>query len=146
MAKYLLDTNIFTCILRKRNETDLRIIQKFQNILRTNARILICPIVFYEVARGLYHKNAQRQLAAFEKLVEGSVWCEFSSETWDAGAQLWANCKQQGIRTGKSEKDIDADVLIAAQTHQQKAILVTNNTKHFQHFNIPCEDWLAEIS
>ena len=100
MAKYLLDSNIVTCILRRKNETDRRIIQKLQNVLRTEARILICPIVFYEVARGLYHKDARKQLSALEVLVEESEWCEFDSETWNAGARLWADCRKNGTPTG----------------------------------------------
>jgi len=143
MAKYLLDSNIITCILRKKNEADLHIIQKFQNVLRANAKILICPIVFYEVARGLYHKDAKGQLGAFEVLVEESVWCEFDSETWQAGAQLWADCRKNGTPTGDG---LDKDVLIAAQVREQNAILVTNNTKHFECFGITFENWSVQTS
>ena len=143
MAKYLLDSNIITCILRKKDEADRRIIQKFQNVLRANAKILICPIVFYEVARGLYHKDAKGQLGAFEVLIEESVWCEFDSETWQAGAQLWADCRKNGIQTGDG---LDKDVLIAAQVREQNAILITNNTKHFEHFGITSENWLTQTS
>ncbi|MFC1675873.1 PIN domain-containing protein [Planctomycetota bacterium] len=146
MAKYLLDSNIVTCILRKRDEADFRIIRKFQDVLRTNARILICPIVFYEVARGLYHektrnhKKAHKQLGALEVFVEKFVWCEFDSETWDEGAKLWAKCRQNGKPTGDG---LDQDVLIAAQVSKQDAILVTNNTKHFKHFSITHENWAS---
>lgn len=141
MAKYLLDSDIVTCILRKKDKTDLHIILKFQDILRTNAQILICPIVFYEVSRGLYHKDAQKQLNALEVLVRESEWCEFDSETWDEGARLWADCRKGGIPTGAG---LDKDVLIAAQVREQNAILITNNTKHFEHFNIPYECWLIQ--
>ena len=143
MAKYLLDSNIVTCILRKKNEADLRIIRKFQDVLRTNARILVCPMVFYEVARGLYHKNARKQLGALAVFVDKFVWCEFDSETWYKGAQLWANCRRDGTPTGHG---LDKDVLIAAQVCKQNAILVTNNTKHFKRFGITFENWQTQTS
>ena len=142
MVKYLLDSNIVTCILRRR-QVDFCVIRKFQDVLRANARILISPIVFYEVARGLYHKDARKQLNALEVLVEESVWCEFESITWDAGARLWADCRKNGTPTGEG---LDKDVLIAAQVREQDAILVTNNTKHFERFNIAYENWLAQTS
>jgi len=143
MVKYLLDSDIVTCILRRKNKADLSIIQKFQNVLRANARILVCPIVFYEVARGLYHKDAQKQLSALEVLVEESEWCEFDSETWDAGARLWADCRKNGTPTGHG---LDKDVLIAAQVRKQNAILVTNNDRHFKYLDITYENWQIQTS
>jgi len=142
MASYLLDSNIVTCILRKRGEEDFQVIDRFKDILVADARILIYPIVFYEVARGLYHnlhrKDAQPQLNALGILVKESEWCEFDSETWDVGARLWADCRRKGTPTGHG---LDKDVLIAAQVRKYNAILVTNNTKHFRCFGITLENW-----
>ncbi len=143
MKKYLLDSNIVTCILRKKNDADRSIIQKFQEVLKADARILICPIVFYEVARGLYHKNAEKQLGALKILVEESEWCEFDSEIWDTSAQLWANCRKNGMPTGHG---LDKDILIAAQVRKQNAILVTNNTRHFRNLGITYENWQTQTS
>ena len=143
MAKYLLDSNIVTCILRRKNKADFLIGQKVQNVLKADDRILICPIVFYEVARGLYHKNAQKQLVALAVLLKKSVWCEFDSETWDTAAQLWADCRKNGTPTGDG---LDKDVLIAAQVREQNAILITNNIKHFEHFGITFENWSTQTS
>ena len=142
MAKYLLDSSIVTCILRRKNESDISIIKKFQSVLRSNARILICPIVFYEIARGLYHKDARKQLSALEVLVEESEWCEFDSETWDTGAKLWADCRKNGTPTGHG---LDKDVLIAAQVRKQNAILITNNDRHFKHLGVTYENWRTQM-
>ena len=143
MAKYLLDSDIITCILRRKENVDFSIIRKFKNVLKANARILICPIVFYEVARGLYHKNALKQLKALEILVEASEWCEFNPKTWDASAKLWADCRKNGTPTGHG---LDKDVLIASQVRKQDAILVTNNTKHFKHLGVYYENWQTQLS
>jgi len=95
------------------------------------------------VARGLYHRDARKQLNALEVLVEESEWCEFDSKTWHAGARFWANCRKNGMPTGHG---LDKDVLIAAQVREQNAILVTNNTKHFERFGITFENWQTQTS
>ena len=142
MANYLLDSNILTCLIRKRDETDFHVKQKFQEILLANARILTCPIVFYEVARDLYRKNAYKQLETLGKLVENSIWCEFNFKIWDISAQLWSDCRQKGTPTGHG---LDKDVLIAAQVKYEDAVIVTNNTRHFKYLNIPFENWLEDL-
>lgn len=143
MAKYLLDSDIVTCILRKDNKAYVLIRQKIRDALSADGQILICPIVFYEVARGLYHKKAEKQLGALGMLLKKCVWCEYNPETWRTGARLWADCRKKGIPTGHG---LDKDVLIAAQVREQKAILVTNNTKHFERFGITYENWLDPTS
>jgi len=75
-------------------------------------------------------------------LVEESEWCELDSETWDAGARLWANCRKKGTPTGHG---LDKDVLIAAQVREQDAVLVTNNSKHFEHLDVTYENWQNQM-
>jgi tRNA(fMet)-specific endonuclease VapC len=139
MAAYLLDTNVISCILKRQKDGE-RIAFKLQNVLRQNATILISPIVFYEIKRGLYHMKADRQLIFFEQIVSCFKWCDFNKTTWDTGAKLWANCREKGKPTDK-EVGIDKDVLIAAQAKEHNAVVVTDNIRHFQYFEVNYESW-----
>ena len=146
MPKYLLDTNIFSYIFRERVQSNHPVKCKLEKVLRANAQIVVCPVVFYEVVRGLYQRDTRKDLNYFLLLVKQFEWCDFDREIWDSAAQLWADCKHREMSIGRNERDIDADVLIAAQVREQNAILVTSNTKHFKHFGITCENWQTQTS
>ena len=88
MSAYLLDTNVISCILKKREDAHIRIKEKLQAVLEQKAVVLMSPVVFYEIARGLYQIEAKRQLAFLEELVACFEWCDLDRTTWDAGARL----------------------------------------------------------
>jgi len=140
MAAYLLDTNIISAIL-KRNEDGARLNDKIKSILKANDDILFCPVVFYEIIRGLYHKKADKQLAFFERIAGCFEWRDLTKNTWDTGARLWAECRMKGTPTGDGGDGIDKDVLIAAQAKEHNAVVITRNERHFQHFGVLYEIW-----
>lgn len=137
MAAYLLDTNVISCILKRRADAQ-RINDKLQSLLKQNALILISPIVFYELARLLYKKQEKKHLAFLEGLITRFEWIDLKRTTWTLAAQFWANCRKKGTPTGEG---FDADVLIAAQAKEQGAIVVTNNVRHFQYLGVNYESW-----
>jgi len=57
---YALDTNILSFFL-KNNRT---VIKRVQDVLMLGHEIIIPPMVYYEVRRGLIKKDAHRQLHA----------------------------------------------------------------------------------
>lgn len=138
MATYLPDTNTIECILEKRRDAHTRIKEKLQAVLGQNALVLMSPVVFYELARLLYKKKAEKQLASLEKLVNLFNWCDLNRTTWESGSKLWANCRRRGKPTGEG---LDADVLIAAQAKEHNAVVVTNNIRHFQYLGANYESW-----
>ena len=134
MSNYLLDTNIITSILKK-NEA---IHKKLKNTLSQNANILLSPVVFYEIYRGLYHKGMKKEIKFLNELTKIFSWCDMKYSTWRIGAELWSDCRKQGRPTGEG---IDKDVLIAAVAKEHNAIVVTNNAIHFEYLGISHEDW-----
>lgn len=64
MPVYVLDSNAIIDILRK-NEI---VLGRLTKTLAQNARFLLCPIVYYEVYRGLMDAGAERQVAAFREI------------------------------------------------------------------------------
>jgi tRNA(fMet)-specific endonuclease VapC len=130
-TRYVLDTNIFTAILRK----EPKAVEQAEKALATNAEFLLCPVVFYEVYRGLLHRDAKRQLGFYLQFVTDLTWDDLDREDWRAAAQRWADLRRGGYSVG------DADLLIGTYAARRNAIVVTDNTKDFIPLGVPVENW-----
>lgn len=129
--RYVLDTNIISFIIR----TDLAVLGRFSQILEGDNLILACPVVWYEIRRGLLAKQASKQMEAFYALFALFRWEDFTFDDWSSAADLWTARRSVGKPIGES------DLLIAAFTLNRSAILVTDNTKDFSGLNLNLENW-----
>jgi tRNA(fMet)-specific endonuclease VapC len=130
---YLLDTNMITGILKK----DARLVDRVTQALSADARLILSPIVYYEIKRGLLRRDAKKQLEFFEQWAETLRWDDLRREDWTLAARLWA------VEIGQGRPPQDTDILIAAQAQRLKSILVTANEDHFAHFGLRLENWPA---
>ena len=130
--RFVLDSNIISGVLR-RNPV---VIARVAEASRSNARVYLCPVVYYEVRRGLLERSASRQLQEFESLAASLLWADFGRAMCDDAAQTWAACR----RRGRPHED-DADLLIAAYARQLAATLVTINTDDFADLGVPLANW-----
>ena len=131
MARFVLDTNTVSQVLR-RNGTA---IARLREAVRRNDDLYMCPVVFYEIWRGLLDRRAERQLAEFNAFAQTLRRVDYDRAMWVAAAELWAEQRRRG-RTHD-----DADLLIAAFTRRLRATLATNNTAVFIDLDIPIVDW-----
>jgi tRNA(fMet)-specific endonuclease VapC len=131
VTTYLLDTNVISLLLRR----DEVVEQRTEAAFSVNATILLSPVVFYEIRRGLVKRNAKKQIEFFERLSPRFKWRDFDREDWEQAAQLWA------ARMKKGAPLEDADLLIAAQAKRLGAILVTDNERHFEDLGVKLENW-----
>ena len=135
MSSYALDTNIVSYLLRGDKELKERIYYE----IKKGDGVVILPIVYYEVKRGLIDKNAQVKLATFEHLCNMLGIDDMDTKTLDIAANIYAYKKQQG------QPIEDADILIAASCVAHGYILVTNNERHFFGINgLKVTNWLRE--
>lgn len=81
----------------------------------------MCPVVFYELWRGLSYRGADRQLEELNAFAGTLQWVDYDRAMWVEAAGLWADRRRHG-RTHD-----DADLLIAAFARRLRATLVTNN-------------------
>ena len=80
-------------------------------------------------------RNNLERLKEFTQRVEIAVFDEKSAEEY---SRIRLALKKKGRPTG------EVDILIAAIALVRNAILVTGNTKHFQHIDaLKIENWLA---
>ncbi|GHV18902.1 hypothetical protein AGMMS49959_02050 [Planctomycetales bacterium] len=100
------------------------------------ASVIIAPIAYYEVKRGLIAANAPTKLRYFHRLCGLLPVGKLDNDILDAAAEIYADLRKRGLAIG------DADILIAAFCRKHKFTLVTNNRKHFASIaGLPVRDW-----
>jgi tRNA(fMet)-specific endonuclease VapC len=131
MSRYVLDTNIISFLLRREPRVFARYLQA-----NTPDNVLYgCPIVYYEVRRGLLTRDARKQMVGFEKLFTSFNWQDYSRRDWMLAAALWAR------RTTGGRPVDDADLMIAVFARNRNAVLVTDNVKDFDGLDVTLENW-----
>jgi len=119
---YALDTNIVSYILQRQDE----VVNKLKTELDAGNHVVIPPIVYYEVRRGLLASNAVRKAEIFESLFAGLHIAAIDRETLEMAAAEYVRLRKIGLTIG------DADLFIAEYCIKNDFTLVTNNTKHFR--------------
>lgn len=131
MARLVLDSDTITYILQGRPQ----VLARLAAAVEANVEIYLCPVVYFEVRRGLLHKQPKKRLREFDALAGRLVWGEVERPIWDAAARAWAR-----VRSSGRPHDDDADLLIAAFTRHLRATLVTNNTSDFAHLGVALQN------
>ena len=132
MSLYVLDTNAVADLMGKRAHSYAR----FRACLSRGDPMLLCPVVLYEVERGLRAQpEASTKRQAFDLLREDLEYREPSESVWLEAAALWVSSRREG------RPRADNDLLIAAFGRVSGGTLVTKNTQDFEGIGIPLEDW-----
>jgi tRNA(fMet)-specific endonuclease VapC len=131
MTTYVFDTNIVSLIVRQ----DMDVLQKMQTTITPTDTILGCPVVWYEVRRGLFVRDAKSQMTRFEQLFNIFLWQDYNRQDWELAAQLWAKRRTSGQPVG------DADLLIGIFAFNRNAVLVTDNEKDFVDLSVSTVNW-----
>jgi predicted nucleic acid-binding protein len=130
MPNYVLDTNMISYILRG----DATAISQMRRAVVEGGHMVGCPLVWYEIRRGLLKRGATRQLRQFEQLFGTFDWQDFNCADWEIAADLWVARHIRGLPMA------DADLLIGAFAKARSAILVTANASDFTALGVTLED------
>jgi len=125
MSVYALDSNIISFYL-KGNST---VFENIENAIKKNHTVVITPIAYYEVKRGLLMINATKQLKKLEILCDLLSVGKFDNNLLDDAISIYVQERKEKRNTE------DADIFIAAFCLRNNCILVTDNTKHFKNIN-----------
>jgi predicted nucleic acid-binding protein len=121
MSVYALDSNIVSFYLRG----NITVIENIEKAIGEDHSIVITPIAYYEVKRGLLLIDAVKQIKKFEDF------CNLF-QVGKLGDYLLEDAITIYVQERKEKRNIeDADILIAAFCLYNNYILVTDNTKHF---------------
>lgn len=128
---YVIDTSIVSAVLRQDRDAAARLDETFKR----GITLYLCPVVYYEVARGLLHTPLPEMMSVFDEMRRHMLWQEFTPTDWRGAARLWAEVRSAGKPRG------DADILIPAYALGRSSVLVTDNERHFADLGLTTENW-----
>lgn len=135
MITYTLDTNIVTYLLKGIYDID----KKLKDELKSGNNIIMNPITYYEICRGLLAVKSQNKLQTFKEICELFGVVEISKDVMDIAADIYVELRQKG------EIVEDADIIIAAISICKGYTLVTNNKKHFNRIkDLKTANWIGK--
>ena len=122
MSVYALDSNIVSFYLRG----NTAVIENIEKAISEDHTVVISPIAYYEVKRGLLLIDATKQLQKFTDFCNLFSVGEFDDYLLETAIKIY-------VQERREKRNIeDADVFIAAFCLYNDHILATDNTKHFE--------------
>ena len=132
MKKFTLDTNIISYLLKGNKIIAAKIKEKLDN----GDQIIINPITYYEICRGLLAVNNTKKLEKFKEICKIFRVNQITEKTLYKAAEIYAYLRKKGKLID------DADIFIAAICIEEDIILITNNEKHFLRIKeLELEKW-----
>jgi predicted nucleic acid-binding protein len=125
MSVFALDSNIVSFYLKGNNN----VIENIEKAIAEDHSIVITPIAYYEVKRGLLLIDAVKQIKKFEGFCGLFQVGEFGDYLLEDAISIYVNERKENRHIE------DADIFIAAFCLYNDYILVTDNIKHFSNIN-----------
>jgi predicted nucleic acid-binding protein len=125
VSVYTLDSNIISFYLKG----NIAVIENIEKAISEDNSIVIAPIAYYEVKRGLLLINAVKQLTKLETLCELFPVGELGDYLLEDAINIYVQERRAHRNTE------DADIFIAAFCIHHNYTLVTGNMRHFQNIS-----------
>lgn len=115
-----------------------------QDVLSAGDEVIIPEIADYEVRRNLLLSQLTKSIERLDHLKKFLTYLPLTTDTMLKAAELWANARKTGQPTADS-KELDADVILAAQTIREGGIVATENIGHLSRF-VAAKHWQDIVS
>ena len=125
MSVFALDSNIISFYLRGNNA----VIENIEKAISDGKSIVIPPIAYYEVKRGLEFINATKKMKEFESLCDLFPVGELGDYLLEDSFKIYVQERKSGRNTE------DADIFIASFCIHNQYVLITDNVKHFDNID-----------
>jgi predicted nucleic acid-binding protein len=102
-------------------------------LLDRNVIVFLPEIADYEVRRNLILGNLAGSLANLDALPSLVTYVPITTPDMRKAADLWAKSRKTGRSVG-DPKELNADVILAAQAIRLGAIIASDNVGHFNQF------------
>ncbi|CAM3427134.1 type II toxin-antitoxin system VapC family toxin [Polaromonas hydrogenivorans] len=133
-ARYLIDTNIWSALIRRSNPA---LVERFSSL--EFSQVFLSPIVLGELQVG-YYKGDQtpKRRLVIEHITANAQLLPLDGGVSVAYGQLRAKLEQAGTPIGPN------DTWIAAEALHHKLVLVTDNTREFARVpKLKIENWIS---
>ena len=136
MNIFILDSNIVSFYIRQKHG----IVQKVNEVILAGDSVIISPIAYYEVKRGLQAIKAEKRIKEFMALCNVLGVGQLDNSILDIASNIFCELKEKNLNVE------DADILTAAFCMKHGLTLVTNNTKHYINIsNLNYCDWVDSV-
>jgi predicted nucleic acid-binding protein len=108
-------------------------------LLTSGVVVLLSEITDYEVRRNLLLEGLTRSVERLDQLKETLPYMPLTTQVMLRAAALWADARRRGQPTADL-RELDGDVILAAQAEQAGAIVATENIGHLSRF-VDARDW-----
>ena len=110
-----------------------------ERLLDSGVAVILPEIADYEVRRNLLLEGLVKPVARLDRLKEVLIYQPLTTEVMIRAAEMWAYARRNGIPTADA-KELDGDVILAAQAVQAGAIVATENVGHLSRF-VAAQAW-----
>lgn len=110
-----------------------------ERLLRSGAAIILPEIADYELRRNLLLEGLIESVARLDQLKIALTYLPLTTEVMLQAAELWADARKRGKPTA-DPRELDCDVILAAQALQAGAIVATENVGHLSLF-VEAKSW-----
>ena len=133
----MLDTGPLGRIAHHRPRPEM--IRWLDSLLNSGMSVYLAEIADYELRRSFLLHNLTASLAVLDAMRGRLKFRPITSTTMLTAAQLWADARLRGTPTA-DPKELDGDVILAAQAIEADAMIATNNVAHLAQF-VPATTW-----
>jgi predicted nucleic acid-binding protein len=99
--------------------------------------VYLPEIADFEVRRNLILENLRGSLANLDELAKLVTYLPIVTADMRLAAELWAKSRKAGRSVG-DPRELNADVILAAQAIRQGAVIATENLGHLGQFTTAC--------
>lgn len=137
MKRSLLDTDIFSEILKNRNPQVAQAAERYRTAF---GRLTLSAITVMEIVKGLHKAKQTDRLAVFLRTLPSEEVLLFDVPAAELAGQIYADLERTGQSIGR------ADPMIAGIALHHGLVLVTANTDHFRRiaelgYPLQLENW-----
>ena len=133
----LLDTGPLGKIAHPRPNPEL--LAWLVRMLRGPAKVIIPEITDFELRRNLLLEGLMESVRRLDELKAVLTYLPLSTRVMLRAAEFWARARKDG-KPSADPKELDVDVILAAQAHEVRGIVVTENVGHLALF-VEASDW-----
>ena len=105
----------------------------FDSLLDSDIKIIVPEITDFEVRRSFLLNGMSRALERLNQLKIRLNYLPITTEMMLQAAQFWADARKRGHPVG-DPKELNGDVILAAQAVSVDGIVVTENVGHLAQF------------
>lgn len=131
ISRVLLDSGPLGRIAHPRPNPDIA--EWLREILSAGVEVIVPEIADYEVRRNLLLEGLTTSVMRLDSLKERLTYLPLNTSTMLRAAELWASARKQGCATA-DPKELDGDVILAAQAELVGAVVATENVGHLTLF------------